>query len=204
MSKQITLKREKTQARKTHGPFSVKQFKTLTEAVETLTRSISRHTQSQDKYHAVFDIDDTLIFDMNDNKGLANPMIIKLVLLANYLTINVHLVTARLESPETRSYTINQLRKHGLHLGPHYQSLALASEADRQDMSSVSQYKHKERHRHPTKLLFSIGDQFGDGFVLSSDADIDALGQKLNVKENPYLIIKKKNENYYFLKLPDQ
>lgn len=184
---------------------SIKQFKTLAEAVDSLTKSITKHVNSKaEKYHAVFDIDDTLIFDMNDTKGLSNPMIIRLVSLSNYLNIEVHLVTARLEEPATRAYTLNQLKKHGLHQGSHYKTLALASETDRTDMKSVSLYKHRERHRHNSKLLFSIGDQFGDGFVLSSDQDIDTLGKKLNVNENPYLIFKVKNMDYYFLKLPDQ
>ncbi len=195
----------KPKAKVGDSKLSIKQFKTLVEAVDSLTHSITKQVNAKKaKYHAVFDIDDTLIFDMNDSKGLSNPMIIRLVLLANYHSIDVHLVTARLDEPATRAYTLSQLKKHGLHQGSHYQSLALASEKDRTDMKTVSEYKHRERHRHESKLLFSIGDQFGDGFVLSHDQDIDKLGRKLNVAENPYLIFKVKSIDYYFLKLPDQ
>lgn len=189
---------------------------TLESALKLFQQKIVAHVFPTEKpkkpvvWHAVFDIDDTLIFDMNDNKGIQNQHVIKLLYFALALNIQVHLVTARLENPEILDYTKKQLKMHGISNDyvTMYASLSLAPEKARESMTTISEWKFSRRNRHNAEsnghthaALFSVGDQWGDGLVLVHDDSIKQLDTQFKTEKNPFLITKGHGTKL-FLKLP--
>jgi predicted secreted acid phosphatase len=161
----------------------VKQYKALMPAVQHAARIISEHTVDPVKPPSiVVDIDNTIIFD--DGRNTINLQIKHLLDVAKSHCCKIHLVTAREKSTEVIKFTREELRR----LCIPYDTLALAPKKSRDSMASVSAWKHSERAKHNT--LLSIGDQWGDLLLLSSDRDIDILDAAHNAKEGPWLIVK--------------
>ena len=154
--------------------------------------------------HCFFDIDDTLIFDVADNKGLTNFLVVQLLHLAKAHGMRVHLVTARLDDPEVLKWTKTQLKKHGLE--GLYDSLSLAPEAARESMELISKWKYerrKEFHRGSNIVVFSVGDQWGDGTLLRSDKEIDKKDKKFAADKYPWAITSGHGCKYFLKILAD-
>lgn len=161
----------------------VKQYKALMPAVQHAARIISEHTVDPLKPPSiVVDIDNTIIFD--DGRNTINLQIMHLLNVAKSHCCKIHLVTARENSTEVRKFTREELRR----LGIPYDTLALSPKKSRDSMTSVSAWKHSERARSNT--LLSIGDQWGDLLLLTSDNDIDELDKLHNTREGPWIIIR--------------
>jgi hypothetical protein len=155
--------------------------------------------------HCFFDIDDTLIFDVSDNKGITNTLVVQLLYLAKAYGMQIHLVTARLENPDVLKWTITQLRKHGINDGL-YDSLALAPDKSRESMESISKWKYerrKEFHKGQNIVVFSVGDQWGDGTVLRSDAEIGKKDKKFAADKYPWAITSGHGCKYFLKILAD-
>lgn len=173
----------------------VGQYKALMPAVEHMCTLLSRHSHGSG--HAVFDIDDTLIFD-NEHET-PNLQIMHLVDVARAYGLDVHLVTARMHAPDVVSWTRAQLRRHKIK----YNTLALAPEAVRESMSSVAKWKHEQRAKHG-QVFLSVGDQWGDLMLLTDDSEIRKLDRAHNVETGPWVIIQPNDSvTQYGLKLMD-
>ena len=64
---------------------------------------------------AVFDIDDTLIFDVQP-VSVPHPAIVNLLQDLHNLGVSIHLVTARLDEPSMQEETLSELRRLGIKL----------------------------------------------------------------------------------------
>ena len=185
-----------------------KQATNIIEAIAHLSQLIKiyfdeEHMPSKTA-HCFFDIDDTLIFDVADNKGLTNFLIVQLLHLAKAYGMRVHLVTARLDQPDVLKWTKAQLKKHGI--DGLYDSLSLAPEASRASMESISRWKYerrKEYHRGQNIVVFSVGDQWGDGTLLRSDAEILKKDKKFAADKYPWAITSGHGCKYFLKILAD-
>lgn len=161
----------------------VKQYKALMPAVQHAARIISEHTVDPLKPPSiVVDIDNTIIFD--DGRNTINLQIKHLLDVAKSHSCKIHLVTAREKNTEVMKFTREELRR----LCIPYDTLALSPKKSRGSMASVSAWKHSERAKHNT--ILSIGDQWGDCLLLTSDSDIDMLDVIHNAREGPWIILK--------------
>lgn len=182
---------------------------TLEKAIDHLKKLIVnyfnlKHTHNV-TVHCIFDIDDTLIFDVPENpKGVENNLVIRLFHFAKSHGIRVHLVTARLDTKGVKKWTENQLKTHNIQC---YDSLSLAPLSERKDLATVSAWKlsvRKKIHGETNNVvLFSIGDQWGDGKQLQSEDDINAHNKKFRVAKKSFQIHKGQG-CVYFLKLSDE
>jgi len=170
-----------------HGKHTeIAKYKALMPTIQHVSLLISEHISGVDasvQYHAVFDIDDTLIFD--DNRQTPNVQVRHLLDVARAHGLKIHLVTARERSAEVSKWTRDELRRHGIH----YESLALAPKKARESMKDVSAWKHSERDRHKP-VVISVGDQWGDLVLLEKEEDIIALDAHYNTRETPWVIMK--------------
>lgn len=123
----------------------------------------------------VFDIDDTLIRDKATH-FMVNPTITALHAQLVALGAAVHLVTARANDADTRSWTRAQLEVLGI---TGYAGLHLAPASRRDSMTAVSRWKMEKRRdigrAAGAPIVLTVGDQWSDLVTLSEDADIDAL-----------------------------
>lgn len=146
-------------------------------------------------FHAVFDIDDTLIFD--DNRQTPNLQVKHLLEVARAHNCKIHLVTAREKNAEVIRWTRDELRRHGIQ----YDTLALAPRKSRETMASIAAWKHSERAKH-APVLVSVGDQWGDILLLSGDDDIQALDALHKTQHSPWAVVEPRDGvTIYGLKL---
>jgi hypothetical protein len=173
----------------------VSQYKALMPAIEQMCTILARHSKGAG--HAVFDIDDTLIFD-NEHET-PNLQIVHLVDVARAYGLQIHLVTARMKSPDVLRWTRAQLKRHGIV----YDSLALAPDEMRTSMASVASWKHQQRAIHG-RVFLSVGDQWGDLMLLPDDNEIRKLDKFHSVERGPWVIIMPNDGvTQYGLKLMD-
>ena len=159
----------------------------------------------------VFDIDDTLLFDVtkkNQRVGvIPHQIIVDLLYKLCELGATVHLVTARLDDEEYVKETKNELSSLNILEGTHYKTLTLAPPQCRVDMSKVSKWKMMQRKKlandSKTGVTLTVGDQWGDMIVLSKDEKIDELDELYRVDSRPYLVVRPNDGvSFWGLKLP--
>lgn len=160
----------------------VAQYQALWPLIQHVASLLAEYSGAQEP-HAVFDIDDTLIFD--DNRQTPNVQIKHLLEVARAYGCKIHLVTAREKSAEVTRWTRDELRRHGIQ----YDTLVLAPKKARTSMATVAAWKLSERAKHQP-LLISVGDQWGDSVLIRSDEDIARLDAFHNVALGPWLIIR--------------
>lgn len=149
----------------------------------------------------VFDIDDTLIFDV-PNKTTLTPHkhVIDLFQRLQELGTDIHLVTARLNDRQMRKETEKELFLYNLR----YDSLTLAPQRARTSMTSVSKWKMETRKkiglRYSSPICLTVGDQWGDMIVLEEDDHIDTLDEE---HSSPYILLRPNDGvSLWGLKLP--
>jgi hypothetical protein len=168
------------------------QYQALMPAVQHVCSLLSNHVadnwtsggaaEAPKPLHAVFDIDDTLIFD--DNRQTPNLQVKHLLEVARAHNCKIHLVTAREKNAEVIKWTRDELRRHGIQ----YDTLALAPKKTRETMATIAAWKHSERAKH-APVLVSVGDQWGDILLLTDEADIAALDDKHKAQHAPWLVV---------------
>lgn len=128
----------------------------------------------------VFDIDDTVLHDVKDNKIIANKQIVKFLKRLHELGAEIHFITARLNQPDIVEQTIIELKQ--LDLGNVYVSLSLAPECHRKSMAHVSKWKMMTRKKIASQnsipITLTVGDQWGDMVVLENDEKIEILDKE--------------------------
>jgi hypothetical protein len=169
---------------------------------------VKEHTEAElnnDTLVAIFDIDDTLIFDVQKkgkkNKILPNEPVLKLMRRLDSLGIEVHLITARLNEPEVVKMTQRELQQ----VNAVYHSLTLAPERVRTSMTAVSAWKRQTRYdianEKKTVVLLSVGDQWGDIVQLRQEEEIDAFDKRYG--SDVYMILRPHDKiSIWGLKLP--
>lgn len=176
------------------------QYQALMPAVQHVCSLLSNHvgeawtgtgasmgpTAAAPVFHAVFDIDDTLIFD--DNRQTPNLQVKHLLEVARAHNCKIHLVTAREKNAEVIKWTRDELRRHGIQ----YDTLALAPKKMRETMATIAAWKHSERAKH-APVLVSVGDQWGDIILLTDESDIDALDTRHNMQYAPWAVVECKD-----------
>jgi len=143
----------------------------------------------------VFDIDDTLLHDLDRSvtKGavIPNTAIVNLAKRLYEIGAEVHLVTARLDCKE-----MVEASKHEMDvLGIKYHSLSLAPKSARISMATVSKWKMSTRLRIARQdvhnpIALTVGDQWGDMVVLQNDYTIDELDNKFKSYIIPYILMR--------------
>lgn len=164
----------------------VGSYKALMPTIQKISLLLSEYQSTAPVLHAVFDIDDTLIFD--DERQTPNIQVKHLLEVARAHGCKIHLVTARERSAEVTKWTRDELRKQGIQ----YDSLALAPSKSRETMATVAAWKHSERARH-APVVVSVGDQWGDLLLLSEESDIALLNARHKTHETPWVIIEPKD-----------
>jgi predicted HAD superfamily phosphohydrolase YqeG len=157
------------------------KYQSLVPAIKHSCALISDHiTSNSGEHNAVFDIDDTLIFD--DQNETPNIQVKHLLDVARAYGYKIHLVTARERSNAVMKWTRDELRRHAIQ----YESLVLAPKKSRTSMAAVAQWKHSERMKH--KPVLSVGDQWGDLILLSNENDIPKFDEQHNAAEHPWIL----------------
>lgn len=156
----------------------------------------------------VFDIDDTLLFDVQaapsrSQNIIPHQIVVDLLLRLRQIGAEIHLVTARLNDPDYYRETENELKS----LNIAYNSLTLAPPKARIDMSSVSLWKMQMRKKIASEtrapITLTIGDQWGDMVVLKEDGQIDEYDEKFSATSVPYIVLRPAdNVSLWGLKLP--
>jgi hypothetical protein len=159
----------------------------------------------------VFDIDDTLLFDVSNSKSkkgvIPHQIVVDLLLRLRQIGAYVHLVTARLQDAEYEKETREELSSLGIHINAHYSSLTLAPEKARTSMAAVSKWKMDMRRKiaitSKTPVTLTVGDQWGDMVVLEDDDDIDSLDEEHNANSLPFIVLRPHDKvSLWGLKLP--
>lgn len=157
------------------------KYQSLVPAIKHTCSLISDHiTSVSGDHNAVFDIDDTLIFD--DQNETPNVQVKHLLQVARAYGYKIHLITAREKSASVMKWTRDELRRHSIQ----YETLALAPKKSRVSMADIAAWKHGERLKH--KPVLSVGDQWGDLVLLSSEEDIPKFDTKHNAIEHPWIL----------------
>ena len=128
----------------------------------------------------VFDIDDTILFD-NARSG-PNLQVLEFLRTSYAAGHKIHLVTAR--SVSTRSETIAELKRSKVP----FHTLDLATEKQRETMTSIAEYKFGARKKHGP-VFVSFGDQWGDIFRLRDDRDVDLLDTRYEASKMPWAVV---------------
>ena len=173
---------------------------------DSIAKCHTNYGIQSDTLVAIFDIDDTIIFDVQKKgkkkKGVVpNKPLLQLMLRLHSLGLEIHLVTARLNQPEIVDITESELKN----VNAVWHSLTLAPESVRTDMANVSRWKQETRHaiarQRETIVVVSVGDQWGDLLELSQDEDIDLLDHKYG--NDLYIILRPHDGvSIWGLKLP--
>lgn len=130
----------------------------------------------------VFDIDDTLLSENRKQDAFfLIPQIRWLIGKTRELGGSVHLITARNDDPNTRKYTVEQLKMIDILPGRDYDSLHLTPGNMRDTMATVSQAKQALRRKvgreQGGRVILSVGDQWTDHVRVASDKDIETLDE---------------------------
>jgi hypothetical protein len=163
----------------------VAKYKALSPAIQHVAMLIAEYMNqtSEQELQAVFDIDDTLIFD--DDRATPNIQVKHLLEVARAHGCKIHLVTARERSPEVVRWTREELKRHNIV----YDSLSLAPPSVRTSMADVAIWKYQERAKRKPVVL-SVGDQWGDSLLLLQENDIDVLDSMHDAKSTPWIIVR--------------
>jgi hypothetical protein len=146
---------------------------------------------------ACFDIDDTILHDSDAPSGIEpNFAVLQLLHRLHQLNVEIHLITARRDDEEMRKITLEEL--HGkdreVNVEGMYKSLSMAPEKTRESMSTISRWKMESRKAiaqlYKCPITLSVGDQWGDCLVLNVDEDLDKLDDIVNVKDEPYVLMR--------------
>jgi hypothetical protein len=158
----------------------------------------------------VFDIDDTLLFDVGEDAPRAQTVIphqdvVDLMRRTHQLGAEIHLVTARLNDREMVAETRHELERLGL--DGLYASLTLAPARARTSMAAVSRWKMAQRRRIASErrcaVTLTVGDQWGDMVALDDDDDIDMLDDRFAAHTMPYILVRPRDTvSLWGLKLP--
>lgn len=177
-----------------------KDDKSLVSRLVKYTPSIvGNRTKFSSVAAAVFDIDDTLLFDVESTKRhpnnvMRNHIIVDLMLRLKQVGTDVHLVTARLDDPSYIEDTKKELESLGIFAEKHYSSLSLAPSKSRTSMAAVSKWKMETRKKIAKELkapiTLTVGDQWGDMIVLKHDDDIQTLNEKHKADDMPYIVLR--------------
>jgi hypothetical protein len=156
----------------------------------------------------VFDIDDTLLFDVKVTKQrkqsvIPHQVVVDLLHRLRQLGADIHLVTARLNEPSCFRETEEELKL----LGISYNTLTLAPARARSCMADVSLWKMQMRKKIAAAtrgpLTLTVGDQWGDMVVLREDDEIDELDEKYAANAMPYIVLRPDDGvSLWGLKLP--
>jgi len=154
----------------------------------------------------VFDIDDTLLFDVQteSRKLVPHQVVVDLLWRLQQLGADIHLVTARLHDAEYKKETERELASLGI---THYASLTLAPEKARTSMAAVSKWKMMTRRKIAAEtrspVTLTVGDQWGDMVVLEDDDHIDTLDTMFKANTLPYIVLRPHDQvSLWGLKLP--
>jgi hypothetical protein len=146
---------------------------------------------------ACFDIDDTLLHDSDSPSGIEpNYAVLDLLKRLYELGVKIHLITARREEEDMRRLTIEEL--HGkdkeVNVEGMYESLSMAPEQERKNMSTISRWKMQTRKEiaqsYKCPITLSVGDQWGDCLVLNKDQDLETLDTIVGVESTPYILMR--------------
>lgn len=128
---------------------------------------------------AVFDIDDTLLAD----KAIA--AIVSLLLNLRKLGLKILLVTARLDTPEVRTWTERQLTSLGIERTRDYDALVIASAEDRKTPTHIGLFKDAARRNFAAAqrglVVLTVGDQWTDLVAIRNDAELHELDRAMRV-----------------------
>ena len=159
---------------------------------------------------AVFDIDDTLLFDVDaaptrSENVIPHNVVVSLMTRLVELGTEVHLVTARLNELDVLEATVAELRALGL--AGKYHSLTLAPPRARDSLAGVSRWKMQVRRRIAAQrrcpVTLTVGDQWGDQVCLNEDEDIDTLDERFASHTLPYILTRPHDGvSLWGLKLP--
>lgn len=167
------------------------------------------HTEAEltnDTMLAIFDIDDTIIFDVQ-RKGkkkqavVPNKPLLRLMRRLHSLGLEVHVITARLNEPEIVKMTEREMKE----VDAVWHTLSLAPDHARTSMEAVSAWKKNTRqHLAKTRgsvVLLTVGDQWGDLLKLKNDNEIDVYDHKYG--SDSYMILRPHDGvSIWGLKLP--
>lgn len=164
--------------------------------------------KTQPKAVIVFDIDDTLLFDVQASSNrsqnvIPHQVVVDLLLRLRQLETEIHLVTARLNDADYIKDTEKELESLGLS----YDTLTLAPAKARTSMSAVSLWKMQVRKRIASAtgapITLTVGDQWGDMVVLREDDQIDELDDQFAANSLPYIVLRPHDQvSLWGLKLP--
>ena len=146
---------------------------------------------------ACFDIDDTILHDSNSKSGIEpNFAVLKLLHRLYELGVDIHLITARKDDEEMRQLTLDELhgKDENINVWGKYETLSLAPEHVRTNMTTISRWKMERRReiaqKYKCPITLSVGDQWGDCLVLNVDEDLDKLDEIVGVDEQPYVLMR--------------
>jgi len=171
--------------------------KNAPEALSTLSKTNAAVQTSVPRAIACFDIDDTILHDSDAPSGIEpNFAVLQLLHRLHQLNVEIHLITARRDDEEMRKITLEEL--HGkdkeVNVEGMYKSLSMAPEKNRESMSTISRWKMESRKAiaqlYKCPITLSVGDQWGDCLVLNVDEDLDKLDDIVNVKDEPYVLMR--------------
>jgi hypothetical protein len=117
----------------------------------------------------VFDIDSTLLFNTSGGNGCHGVLFTEVMRLYNFvasLNIPIYLITARLDTPDGRSFTLGQLNCLGI---AGFSGLFLRPASAGMSVHDISIYKLQCRDfisSQTRKTIFlNVGDQWSDHYV---------------------------------------
>jgi hypothetical protein len=134
---------------------------------------------------AVFDIDDTLIFDRGDDTGEYFPEVSSLLRQLRFrMHAKIALITAREDAESIRMFTLDQVQRvAGIVPGAHYDKLFLCPPSMRASSATISQFKHAARrqfaHEYHAPIALTVGDQWTDIVRVESDKALGAIEKSL-------------------------
>lgn len=155
----------------------------------------------------VFDIDDTLIHDKDDEFFHINPHVVPMYNFAQSLKepTHIYVVTARTDDPEVREFTLRQLEATRISLPP--ENLKLCPTAMRErGPKGVAEFKKQMRDAIAAKhgnILFTVGDQWTDIIPVASEEDIDRLRDEYGTSHALVVRLPPSDSARWGLKLPE-
>ena len=133
-------------------------------------RVLNKFKQDASKLAIVFDVDETLLLNHEDeslNKFAANKPIVDIYNHALKLGYDIFIITARRKSAWAKQYLLKQLKALGM---TKFKSIYMLSKEFDQD-PSASRFKLEARKRirakYEKQILCNIGDSISDLFLLS-------------------------------------
>lgn len=142
---------------------------------------------------AVFDIDDTLVMDVEDEAFHVNPAVVKLFQSLKSLGCENYVVTARQHGTEERKFSLDQLRAVGIDCRPGHLFHCPARDRSR-GTQGVAEFKARARQRiaekHGTKLALTVGDQWTDMVVVKSSDELYRMPERTSVAPDQFALVR--------------